>query len=79
MDLSDAYAPGVHRVIQDGFRLSQRFEFEIFDHLERQYEMPIKRRIDPCGDSGFNRDEFVTVREFKAFPEFAFRDHFGCF
>jgi hypothetical protein len=38
-------------VCQDGFRLSEKFEFEIFDHLKRQYEMPIKRRIDPCSDS----------------------------
>ena len=28
---------------------------------------------------GFNRDEFVTVREFDAFLEFALLHHFGCF
>lgn len=38
-------------VCQDGFRLGQRFQFEIFDHLEWQHEMPIKRCIDPCGHS----------------------------
>jgi hypothetical protein len=52
VDVAEEYLQRhLRTVCQDGFCLSQRIQFEFFDQLERQYEMPIKRRIDPCGDS----------------------------